>query len=112
MAVDRGYTDFALFGRWTKAGVYFVTRLKEKTLYEVVEECHIPANRGILADQIIRLTGPRAQEKCPCLLRRTVVWDAENKREIELLSNLLQFGATTIAAIFRTAGKSNCFSRR
>jgi len=38
--------------------------------------------------------GPRAEEKCPCLLRRTVVWDAENNREIELLSNQLNFGAT------------------
>ncbi len=109
VAVDRGYTDFALFGRWTKAGVYFVTRLKEKTLYEVVQECQVPANRGILADQIIRLTGPRAEEKCPCLLRRTVVWDAENKREIELLSNLLQFGATTIAAIFKDRWKIELF---
>lgn len=109
VAIDRGYTDFALFGRWTKAEVYFVTRLKEKTLYEVVEECEIPANRGILADQIIRLTGPGAEEKCPCLLRRTVVWDAENNREIELLSNLLHFGATTIAAIFKDRWKIELF---
>jgi hypothetical protein len=37
--------------------------------YELVEECQIPANRGILADRIIRLTGARAQTDCPCLLR-------------------------------------------
>jgi IS4 transposase len=30
-----------------------------------------------------------------------VVWDAENEREIVLLTNLLAFGATTIAAIYK-----------
>jgi IS4 transposase len=30
-----------------------------------------------------------------------VVWDEENKREIELLTNHLRFGATTIGQIYR-----------
>jgi IS4 transposase len=30
-----------------------------------------------------------------------VAWDAENEREIVLLTNLLEFGATTIAAIYK-----------
>ena len=30
-----------------------------------------------------------------------VVWDAVNQREIVLLTNLLAFGATTIAAIYK-----------
>ena len=101
VAMDRGYTDYALFGRWTMADIYFVTRLKDNAAYEVVAECEIPANRGILADQIIRLTGAQAQTDCPCLLRRVVVWDADNQREIVLLTNLLEFGSTTIAAIYK-----------
>ena len=101
VAMDRGYTDYALFGRWTMAGVYFVTRLKDNAAYAVVEECQIPTNRGILADQIIRLTGAQAQTDCLCLLRRVVVWDCDNEREIVLLTNLLEFGATTIAAIYK-----------
>jgi len=109
VAVDRGYNDYKLFGRWTIAGVYFVTRLKDNALFEVVEQCQIPANRGILADQLIRLSGPRAAKECPCLLRRTVVWDETNQREIVLLSNLLEFGATTIAAIFKDRWKIELF---
>lgn len=42
--MDRGYNDYALFGRWTMAEVYFVTRLKDNAAYEVVEECQVPAN--------------------------------------------------------------------
>ncbi len=101
VAMDRGYNDYALFGRWTMAEIYFVTRLKDNAAFEIDKDCELPANRGILADQIIRLTGIKAQADCPCLLRRVVVWDAENEREIVLLTNLLAFAATTIAAIYK-----------
>jgi hypothetical protein len=101
VAMDRGYTDYALFRRWSVAGVFFVTRLKDNAAFEVVGECAVPEKRNILADQIIRLTGAAAQGDCPCLLRRIVVWDADNQREIVLLTNLLEFGSTTIAAIYR-----------
>jgi hypothetical protein len=101
VAMDRGYTDYSLLDLWAMAGVYFVTRLKDNTAYAVVVECEVPANRGILADQIIRLTGSPAQIDCPCLLRRVAVWGAENERVIVLLTNLLEFGATTLAVIYK-----------
>jgi hypothetical protein len=101
VAMDRGYNDYALFFKWTTEEIYFVTRLKENALYEVVEECATPRGRNILSDQLIRFTGAQAQKDCPCLLRCVVVWDAVNEREIVLLTNLLAFGATTIAAIFK-----------
>jgi hypothetical protein len=61
----------------------------------------VPEKRNIRADQLIRLTGAPAQADCPGWLRRVVVWDADNEREIVLLTNLLDFGATTIAAIYK-----------
>lgn len=101
VAMDRAYNDFELFGRWTRGGVYFVTRMKEGTAYEVVEFRDVPQNRSILADEIIRLTSSNGQEVCPQLLRLVVVWDPEQEREIVLLTNHLDFGATTISAIYR-----------
>jgi hypothetical protein len=101
VAMDRGYNDYGLFGKWTAEEIYFVTRLKENAAYEVVEECAIPKDRDIRSDQLIRFTGTQAQKDCPCLLRRVVVWDTVNEREIVLLTNLLAFGATTIAAIYK-----------
>ena len=101
VAMDRGYTDYARFGHWTAREIYFVTRLKQHAVYEVVAHCAVPKNRNIRADQVIRLTGEKAQTDCPCLLRRVAVWDAVNEREIVLLTNLLQFGSTTIAAIYK-----------
>jgi len=101
VAFDRAYNDYSLFSYWTANGIFFVTRQKENAVYEVVEEREVPQRRSILADQIIRLTGPKAEKKCPHLLRRVVVWDQENQREIVLLTNHLDFGASTIAAIYK-----------
>jgi hypothetical protein len=101
VAMDRGYNDYALFFRWTTEEIHFVTRLKENAAYEVVEEFAVPKDRNIRSDQLIRLTGVQAQKDCPCLLRRVVVWDPVKEREIVLLTNLLAFGATTIAAIYK-----------
>jgi hypothetical protein len=101
VTMDRGYTDYALFGRWTLAGVFFVTRMKDNAVFTVEEEFEVPANRNILADQIIQLTGVQALSDCPGPLRRVVVWDADNKREIALLTNLFDFGSTTVAAIYK-----------
>ena len=101
VAMDRGYNDYELFGKWTDSGVFFVTRLKENAVYQVIERRDVPKGSNILSDQVIRLTGARTADKCPHNLRRIVVWDAENAREIVLLTNHLEFGATTIANIYK-----------
>jgi len=101
IVMDRGYNDYALFRTWTDEGIYFVTRLKENAAYEVREQAPIPANRNIRADQLIRFTGEKAQKDFPFLLRRVVAWDPINQREIVLLTNLMEFGSTTIAAIYK-----------
>jgi len=101
VAMDRAYNDYKQFARWTESGVYFVTRMKENAVYEVVEARGLPLYRNILSDEIIVLTGAQAQNKCPHKLRRIVVWDADNEREIVLLTNHLDFGATTIADIYK-----------
>lgn len=101
VAMDRAYNDFALFGRWTRSGVFFVTRLKEGIKYELVEQREVPQNRLILADEIIRLSSARGEKACPELLRLVVVWDPKKEREIALLTNHLGFGATTISAIYK-----------
>ena len=101
VAMDRAYNDYDLFARWIEAEVYFVTRMKENAAYDVVESYALPTNRNILSDEDIVLTGPQAGKKCPHRLRRIVVWDEENQREIVLLTNHFDFGATTIAAIYK-----------
>jgi IS4 transposase len=101
VAMDRAYNDYKQFARWTEDDVYFVTRMKDNAVYEAIEKRDVPLHRNILSDEIILLTGAKAQEKCPYRLRRIVVWDEDNQREIVLLTNQLEFGATTIADIYK-----------
>ena len=81
--------------------MYFVTRLKENADYLVLDELEVPKNRNILPDQLILLTGYYTQRKYLHLVRRVVAWDKENQRKIVLLTNHLDFGATTISAIYK-----------
>ena len=101
VAMDRAYNDYRQFARWTDGGVYFVTRMKDNAVYVVVDQRDVPVHRNIQSDDIILLTGAQAQSKCPHLLRRIVVWDPDQERDIVLLTNHLDFGATTIAAIYK-----------
>jgi len=98
---DRGYNDFELFGKWTAQGVFFVTRMKENTLYEAVGDRRPPRHSNILQDELIELTGYRARQRCPFPLRRIEVWDAQKNETLVFLTNHLDLGATTVAAIYK-----------
>ncbi len=98
---DRGYNDYSLFGKWTDQGVYFVTRMKNNTLYEVVKEQETPKNGHILKDEFIRLTGTKADEKCPHPLWRIEVYNPEKDEIMVFLTNTMKLSATTIAAIYK-----------
>jgi hypothetical protein len=100
VAMDRAYNDYGMFSRWTDAGVFFVTRLKSNAVYEVVEERTVPQGRNILQDRVIRLSG-NAGKNCAHLLRVVTVWDQEKDHYIDLFTNHLDFGATTISAIYK-----------
>ena len=111
VAMDRGYNDYKLFAYWTSNGIFFVTMLKENADYSVIKNLKLPKNRNILADQLICFNGQNAKKNCPFTLRRVVVWDKEEEREIVLLTNHLEFGATTISAIYKDRWEIEIFFR-
>lgn len=96
---DRGYTDYDWFAQLAQQGVFWVTRLKDNADYVVVEKRKL-SHRLIGSDQIIVLTAHGKAGK-DIFLRRIVVFDEVNKRELVLLTNHLEFAASTIAAIYR-----------
>ena len=101
VTMDKGYNDYRLFSSWTESGIYFVTRMKDNAVYDVVEERDIHLRKNILTDELIIFTGIGAKEKCSHVLRRVVVWDEENERQIVLLTNHFAFAASTISAIYK-----------
>jgi hypothetical protein len=101
VTMDRGYNDYKLYASWTEDGIFFVTRMKDNAHYTVLEENPIPITGNVLRDQLVRFSGFYAQKDCPHILRRVVVWDSKNEREIVLLTNHRKFGANTISAIYK-----------
>jgi hypothetical protein len=106
---DRGYNDYELFGRWCSEDVFFVTRMKSDARYEVLQEREPPANRNVVSDQTIRLSGAGAQDKCPELLRRVEVVREDTGGALVFLTNLHELGASTIAAIYKDRWKIELF---
>jgi hypothetical protein len=108
---DRAYNDYHLFGRWTSQGVYFVTRMKDNAQYKVVGKREVPQNRHILKDELIEFSAPLAREKCPYPLRRIEVYNPEKDEILLFLTNHLDWGSTTIAALYKDRWQIEAFFR-
>lgn len=102
---DKGYWDFDVIKARMLAGNVFVTRIKDNTLYESLEELELPENEDehILKDELIRLTGKKAIENglSKMTLRRVVVYDAEKEMLLELITNNLNWKASTIGSLYK-----------
>jgi hypothetical protein len=98
---DRGYTDYALYARWTDSDIYFVSRLRANAKFDVVEERTLPQQGPILKDQLIRLTDRYARQKCPHLLRRVEALNVETGEVLVFVTNHHGLAASTIAAIYK-----------
>src|ERR1700735_739939 len=75
--------------------------MKEKAAYAVKEELEVPRDRNVVSDQIIYFSRLARQGEESVLFRRVEIWDKEKQESIVFLTNLLGFGATTIAAIYK-----------
>ncbi|CAO0821268.1 hypothetical protein DFAR_2210076 [Desulfarculales bacterium] len=78
LVLDRGYQDYALFGKGTGQGAFFVTCLKSNAVFEVMANRSGPKTQNVLAEPTILLTGSLTD--CPYPLRRLVVWDEKNQK--------------------------------
>ena len=100
LVFDRGYSDYDWWLKLTRAGVNFVTRLKDSALYGVVESRPVPENSNVMRDEVIVLVsqqevGPEAR------LRRIEVWVEEKNETMVFVTNNLKLAARTIARIYQ-----------
>jgi len=101
LVIDRGYNDYDWFADLTRKGVFFVTRMKTNTVYEVSEECAVPAQGKVRRDQIISLPALAQADEEPVLFRRIEYWNEEKQEVLVFFTNLLHLAASTIAAIYK-----------
>ena len=98
VAFDKGYVDYQWFGALTTQGVYFVTRLRPKAVYSVLEEREILLSKGVLRDQVIQLDSAHALKRGAPKLRRIEFKDKESGKDFIFLTNHFHLAASTIAA--------------
>ncbi len=103
LVMDRGFLDYPWFAKLDDGGVFFVTRLKDNTAYDVLERNRVPSNSNVVADEWIALTGPLTRYKYEPgrPLRRVEIWLPEEERSLVFLTNHLELGATTVARIYK-----------
>jgi len=108
LVVDRGYNDYTWFADLTEEGVFFVTRLKDNAHYGVVEKRPRPERGPVQSDEVIFFFS-LAQAGREGFFRRVEVWDEDKQSALVFLTNHLDFGPTTIAAIYRDRWKVELF---
>jgi hypothetical protein len=100
LIMDRGYIDYEWFVQLTQQAVYFVTRLKDRASFEVIEDRPVPEKGNILKDQIIFFHS-QAQPSEEYFFRLVEVWLEDKQESVVFLTNNLELAAKTIAAIYK-----------
>ena len=100
LVFDRGYADYDWWLSLEQQKVFFVTRLKDKADYAVMEKREVPEKGKVLKDEVIVLL-KLAAEGPECFLRRIEVWVEEKQETMVFVTNHLKLAASTIAAIYK-----------
>ena len=99
LVLDRGYIDYQWFVELSQRQVYFVTRLKENAVYEVVQRRAVPQHSNVIADEVIFFSS-QVQPSKEYFFRRVEIDDPEQGRLV-FLTNHHKLGAATVAAIYK-----------
>ena len=100
---DKAYVGFEHLYILTERGVFWVTRLKENTQYEVVGQ-HTEPRGNIIRDVDIKLKDRKTSRKYPRTLRLVeaiVEVDGKPKRMV-FLTNNMQWAASSICDLYRS----------
>jgi transposase len=103
VVMDRGYNGFSKLIEWTNNGVWWVTRLRNNTYYELKD--NYPVNQsqkesGILQDQCIIMGAPRKRiQKVRCRLIK--FYDKTTNKQLSFITNNFRWKASKIASIYK-----------
>lgn len=109
LVLDRAYVDFEWLWSLGSQGVFFVTRMKDNILYEVIGQQETPKGKGILKDETIRLVSSRTQERYPQPVRLVTFYDEEHEVTYQFLTNHFRLAPATIAAIYKARWQVELF---
>jgi hypothetical protein len=129
---DRAYEKFDFYYKLTKQGTYFVSRLKQNVLYEVVESFSVPNPPGrpkkfedsendypkpqVVKDEHIILSKPKTAEAYPDILRLVTAIVKDDRTgelmEMAFITNIFHLSPSTIAAVYKDRWQVEAFFRK
>jgi putative transposase len=98
---DRGYGDHRWFNSLTNKGIFFVTRLRAKTVYQVQEQRALPTDTTAISDQVIQFNSATAKKHGIQPLRLVDYRCPQTGRYYQFLTNHFGLDADTIAAVYK-----------
>ena len=102
LVFDKAYVNFSLYNHWSKNKVSFVTRLHHRlvvTLGRSKRLSNKDVEYGIKSDHLSELGHKTQKAKVACRIIK--FYDAEQKREIEFVTNNKKLSAWEIAEIYK-----------
>jgi IS4 transposase len=85
----------------TNQKVNFVTRLRVKSVYEILEDFPVIESKGIISDQTIQFNSVHALKRGVPKLRLVTYYDSEGDKTYQFLTNNFQLCSATIASIYK-----------
>jgi hypothetical protein len=112
LTIDRGYLDFNFLRDLDSTGVFFVTRAKDNTVFDIVKTLILPEkSENIISDDHIVLIGQQTKNKYKKRLRLVQVADPETGEIIPLLTNNFFWSPKTISELYRNRWEIETFFR-
>ncbi len=108
---DKAYVDFKHLFDMTLRGVFWVTRTKSNMKYRVKKRLLKKAVDNILRDDLIVLTGKISCGRYPEVMRRVraIVQIDGKEREMEFLTNNLEWAPSSIADLYKSRWEIEVF---
>jgi len=99
--LDRGYIDYERLFRIHQSSASFVVRAKDNLRYRRIYSNKVNKDKGVLLDQIGKLTGYYVSKDYPNKLRRIKFYDEETDNDLIFLSNNFELMAEEIAQLYK-----------
>lgn len=101
---DKGYVNYAQYHLWTQKNVFWVTRLRQKSQYEIVNQRTVSgkeAGLGVKNDMDIILGHQEHNQITRTPARLIVFQDPKTNKDFQFITNHNKLSASTISSIYK-----------
>lgn len=101
---DKAYVDYVQYAKWSRQGIYFVTREKDNAKDLVLLERDLPNDKDfeiLLDEEVIKEYKDTDGQLQKFVLRRIVVWSDKHQDQIVLLTNIFHLEAAQVSLLYR-----------